>query len=306
MHWDNFHRFGAIEAWMDDVARRNSKFVRIRDIGKTYEKRSLKVLEINTANSKDVFWIDAGIHAREWAAPAVATYIIDQLVNNYAGNKALVDSYRWYIMPVHNPDGYEYTHTHDRMWRKNRSKRGKNIKCPGVDLNRNWNFHWGVGASKDPCSEVYQGPTPESEEEVKAVRNFIQRTIRAEVPSARYTAFYTYHSYGPAWLIPFGHTHDDPPGYAKLLDVARVGASAIKRKYGTSYELTRSSKFSSPASGASDDWAYGVAGFQVSYTIELSGNGRGFKLAKGDIKRMVEEAFDGLAASAARIKKYLA
>jgi hypothetical protein len=62
----------------------------------------------------------------------------------------------------------------------------------------------------------------------------------------------------------------------------------------------------SPASGASDDWAYGVAGFQVSYTIELSGNGRGFKLAKGDIKRVVEEAFDGLAASAARIKKYLA
>ena len=34
----------------------------------------------------------------------------------------------WIIMPLLNPDGYEYSHTHDRMWRKNRTpnSRGKN------------------------------------------------------------------------------------------------------------------------------------------------------------------------------------
>ncbi len=25
---------------------------------------------------------------------------------------ALIDMYDWYILPVVNPDGYEYTHTH--------------------------------------------------------------------------------------------------------------------------------------------------------------------------------------------------
>lgn len=130
--------------------------VKARTIGKTFEGRNLKVLEINTANSNDVFWIDAGtdeakydrnpstlmlyqdlkkkpefpcffdwwcplstgfssgIHAREWIAPAVATYIVHELVNNYDKHKESVDSYRWYILPVHNPDGYEYSHTHVR------------------------------------------------------------------------------------------------------------------------------------------------------------------------------------------------
>ena len=26
----------------------------------------------------------------------------------------------WYIMPLLNPDGYEYTHDNDRLWNKNR------------------------------------------------------------------------------------------------------------------------------------------------------------------------------------------
>ena len=26
----------------------------------------------------------------------------------------------WYVAPLLNPDGYEYSHTNDRMWRKNR------------------------------------------------------------------------------------------------------------------------------------------------------------------------------------------
>ena len=34
-----------------------------------------------------------------------------------------------------NPDGYQYSHTEDRMWRKNRSSNNGHF-CKGVDLNR--------------------------------------------------------------------------------------------------------------------------------------------------------------------------
>ena len=39
--------------------------------------------------------------------------------------------------------------------------------CYGVDLNRNWDVvGFGVGASKNPCQETYQGTGPNSEPEV--------------------------------------------------------------------------------------------------------------------------------------------
>ena len=31
-------------------------------------------------SEKEGYWIDAGIHAREWIAPAVATYFIDRVI----------------------------------------------------------------------------------------------------------------------------------------------------------------------------------------------------------------------------------
>jgi murein tripeptide amidase MpaA len=48
-------------------------------------------------------------------------------VNNYEENKDLVDAYDWYILPVHNPDGYEYSHT-DVNTRLPMPKRGLNYE----------------------------------------------------------------------------------------------------------------------------------------------------------------------------------
>lgn len=49
-----------------------------------------------------------------------------------------IAKYNRHIVPVLNPDGYEYTHTQDRMWRKNRASYGG--ECVGVDLNRNFRY----------------------------------------------------------------------------------------------------------------------------------------------------------------------
>ncbi len=50
----------------------------------------------------------SGIHAREWIAPAVTTYLIRQLAESNDAQKYL-DKLNLYILPVTNPDGYEYS-----------------------------------------------------------------------------------------------------------------------------------------------------------------------------------------------------
>ena len=59
---------------------------------------------------KPNIWIEAGIHAREWIAPAMATYIIDQLVNN--DKDGFLSKLNFHILPSANPDGYEYSRNH--------------------------------------------------------------------------------------------------------------------------------------------------------------------------------------------------
>lgn len=52
-----------------------------------------------------------GIHAREWVAPAMALYLIHRLTNDPEARAKDLDGVDWYILPVVNPDGYEYTRT---------------------------------------------------------------------------------------------------------------------------------------------------------------------------------------------------
>ena len=102
------------------------------------------------------------------------------------------------LVPVLNPDGYEYTHTTNRNWRKNR-RRNSGPKCDegilrtgrangvmvdsyGVDLNRNFGKGFGEGeASSDPCSIFYTGPEAFSEPESAALRDYVQEITLAGV-----------------------------------------------------------------------------------------------------------------------------
>lgn len=54
----------------------------------------------------------------------------------------MVDNIEFHIIPNSNPDGYVYTHTNQRMWRKTRKPNGG--WCVGADPNRNWYNGYGV------------------------------------------------------------------------------------------------------------------------------------------------------------------
>jgi murein tripeptide amidase MpaA len=134
----------------------------------------------------------AAIHAREWVSTSTVTYIINELVTKSSDYADLLSTLDFYIVPIINPDGYVYTHTTDRMWRKTRSDHSSAFGCRGVDANRNFGFHWGeAGSSSDKCSETYRGPNAYSEPEAEAIKNFIE-SVREEVDWGVYITLHSY------------------------------------------------------------------------------------------------------------------
>ena len=62
---------------------KNKTLVQILNITKSFENRDLIGIKIGKEQAiKPSFFIDAGIHAREWIAPATAIYIINEVKNN--------------------------------------------------------------------------------------------------------------------------------------------------------------------------------------------------------------------------------
>ncbi|CAJ0594242.1 unnamed protein product [Cylicocyclus nassatus] len=279
-----YHSYDHIISWMEDIQSYYPDKARVVNIGVTDEGRPIKGIKIGTGvhrNDKRVFWIDGGIHAREWAAVHTVIYIIDRLIADYDTDPLVhqaVDQLNFYIFPVLNPDGYEYSRSGVspmiRLWRKNRSsmlcKKDQWFRercCGGVDLNRNFDWFWGeVGSSSDRCSEIYQGKGPFSEAEARAVRDaMFSPDLRGKVD-----AFLTLHTYSQMWIHPFSHQRKTvPEDINDIEDVGRRAISALESVYGTKYRFGTGADILYPSSGGSDDWAKGKGGAKYVYLMEL-------------------------------------
>lgn len=202
--FQSYQRFDVINNYMNYLKEQYPDRIKLILLGKSYEGRDLKAVLITNNNEtktpeKSLILIDAGIHAREWIAPATALYVMQQLMENSSFYERELSMYDWLIWPVVNPDGYEYTHVHDRQWRKNRQP--SNVSdCVGADLNRNFEFYWSTSASsRNPCSYVYSGDEAFSELESRAIRDLlhsINTTCRM---------YLTLHSFGNYLLYPWGY-----------------------------------------------------------------------------------------------------
>jgi murein tripeptide amidase MpaA len=301
--WNEYYTLSSIEGWLANLSRESSA-VSILNIGTSYEGRGVQVAKISRSNgnsTKPAIFITATIHAREWIAAATATYIIDQLVSNSTAHPDILDLVDVYVLPVINPDGYAYTQQ-SRLWRKTRS-RVNSSSCIGTDANRNFDFKWGdadvSGSSGDPCSETFRGPSPFSEPEAAAVRDYI-----ASNSNVNWTVYITLHSYGQYFLCPWGYTRTLPPNYAEIKNLSDIGAAALTAKYGTRYTTAASSIVLYYTDGTDQDWAFGTGQFPYSYTIELRDTGSyGFLLPARLIKPTVEETFEAIKAVARNIPK---
>uniref|UniRef100_A0A1L8EGA8 Putative carboxypeptidase b-like protein n=1 Tax=Haematobia irritans TaxID=7368 RepID=A0A1L8EGA8_HAEIR len=303
---DRYYSHGEINAYIDDLASRYPSRVFVKKVGRSYEGRDIKTITITNGDGrsgKNIIFMDGGFHAREWISPAAVLYTIDQLVENFAENADLLLDYDWMILPVVNPDGYEHTQTSTlaRIWRKTRQPyKYLGQTCYGADPNRNFDFHWNEeGASSNPCSDTFAGPTAFSEPETMVVRDLMHSL------KGRGVMYLTIHSYGNYLLYPWGWTSDLPDTWEDLDEVARAGGDAIYEATGTVYSVGSSTNVLYIAAGASDDYAF-YAGFPISITMELPGGGvTGFDPPASSINGFVTETWIGIRAMAKKVvQKY--
>jgi len=216
-------------------------------------------------------------------------YIVHHLLSEYGKDDRvtkIVDEVEFTIVPMVNPDGYEYTWTTNRLWRKNRKR--NNDGSYGVDLNRNWDDHWGgAGSSSNPSSDTYHGTGPFSEPESKATSSYLAQLF----PNV--LAAIDFHSYSQLVLRPYGWTETLCPDNAALKKLGDGVRDAIYSVHKKDYISERSIDLYI-TTGTASDWFY-QEGVWGAYTIELRDTGRyGFQLPPAEIIPTGQEIFHSM------------
>ena len=277
----------------------------------TWEGRQCHAIKI--ANGSDhwrpgVFFL-GGVHAREWGSADILINFVEQLEQAFGSGtglafgsctfsaadiRGIVDTLDIIVFPQANPDGRNYSMTADAMWRKNRRTAAPNsAACPGVDINRNYDFLWdfptyfnpaaGVVDSTDPCDAgfpdngTYHGPAAFSEPETQNAK-----WVFDAFPQVGY--FVDVHSYSQDILYSWGDDEDQsadpsmnftnpafdgargmsgdayreyiPPGdFATAISLANAMHDGVKAFRGTDYTV-KSAYNLYPTAGTSQDYAY--------------------------------------------------
>ncbi|RXN02842.1 carboxypeptidase B2 [Labeo rohita] len=250
--YERYHSLEDIYYWINKTKQDHSDMVKVILIGSSSEKRPLYVLKLSGRRDevKRAMWIDCGIHAREWIAPAFCMWFV-----NY-----------------------------DRMWRKNRST-NKDSVCTGADLNRNFDANWCTkGASDNPCDATYCGEYPESEPETQAVARF----LRSHKDTVK--LYLTIHSYSQMLLFPYSCSYDEIPNHNELLELVKEASAKIRRYYRNNYKYGPGAKTIYLAPGGSDDWAYKLGiKYSFTFELQDRGR-YGFLLPPSFIPQACNEA----------------
>ena len=241
--------------------------IHLDSVGASVEGRPILVVKVGSAADDparpNVLFMGTH-HAREWISTAIAMRLIRWLADS--GRAVLAGRDVW-VMPVENPDGYQYTFTTDRYWRKNRSPgAGGSV---GVDPNRNYPGFWGIddlGSSGSSWAETYRGTGPASELETRAVMAF--HAAHPPVVSV------SYHSYSGLVLYPYGFRAGElAPDLSRFQSLAGTDLASVVRDNvpgsslgyyhpGPGWNLY-------PTNGEYTDWAYRTYG-TIAFTTELT------------------------------------
>lgn len=263
-----YHNYDRLVAELDALVSSAPDLVSKFSIGQSAEKKDLWALRLNITAAGNQKSDKPGVvflgthHAREHLSTEVPLLLARYLLENRQKPEIsrLLSTRDIYIIPMVNPDGVEWDIRGGSYHMHRKNKRDNGRGSIGVDLNRNYGFHWGEGgASPDPDSDIYRGPSAFSEPETRAVRDFIdQRKDNIKI-------LLTFHSFSELILYPWGHT-DLPIPDAAAHDAYVAMAKTMATMNG--YTPEQSSELYI-ASGDTTDWAWGTHKI-FSFTFELT------------------------------------
>lgn len=271
--FENYKQLADIEAYVNALHAARPDLSTQSVAGQSLQNRPIRSITItgpdqpgNAAADRPVIIFNGCQHAREWVSPMTVTYIASRLISDYDNDpavKSLVDSVRFVIVPVVNPDGYLHTWSGERFWRKNRRLNPSGDF--GVDLNRNWGYEWGGdGASTSPNSDIFRGASPFSEPETRVLRD-LALSFGDDL-----AAHIDYHTYSQLILYPFGYADgvQAPEPDRTFFDTLSTDMSDLIFDSSGAFYTPIPSWALYPASGTASDWFYGSADAK-SLTVEL-------------------------------------
>ena len=174
--WRSYDEPGGIRDQLYAAARNNPQLVKLEVLGHTGQGREIIAVKLTQGargtpdGTRPAVLYSSTQHAREWISTEVNRRLMNHYIDRWRANdrevrKLLQTTELWFIL-VANPDGYQYTFDHERLWRKNlrdNNGDGQTQVGDGVDPNRNFPNHWGYdeeGSSSIQSSETYRGPAP--------------------------------------------------------------------------------------------------------------------------------------------------
>jgi hypothetical protein len=308
--WRSWDEPGGIRDELHRIARRNPQIVDLEVLGHTYQDRELIALKVTQGarrqrdGSRPAVLYSSNQHAREWISLEVNRRLLHYFIDGWRDGdkrikKLLKRTELWFVISA-NPDGYQYTFDHERLWRKNlrdNNSDGQITVGDGVDPNRNFAEHFAYdneGSSPDPADDTYRGPGAASEPETVAMQRLINR-IEPRFQS-------NLHSYGEWLLYPqgwqVGTLDADYPIY-----VALAGTDAEPAIPG--FNPGQSADTLYVTNGETTDFADTSQG-TIAYTPELGEGMAGAGFVFPDNEALIQQEFEktldfhlGLAKSAA-------
>jgi hypothetical protein len=238
LDFSDYHDPQRVDDALTTLHNNYPSLTKIVTIGTSIGGLPIKALEISSTpnvddpKKADVVFVGCH-HAREWMSVEVPLYNAVHLLSDYSSDptvKADLDHCQIWIIPVLNADGFQYTQTAaNRYWRKNRRNNGDGTF--GVDLNRNYSYQWkypGDSGSGVTSDDAYSGPSPFSEPEITALRDFMAGLGNLK-------AFFSYHSFGEWHMKPWSYTSADAPGQPTLHSIATRDIARMAAVHGVSY-----------------------------------------------------------------------
>ncbi|CAB3230052.1 unnamed protein product [Arctia plantaginis] len=238
--------------------------------------------------AKQTVMIVAGIQGRDHHAVAAAMYVLYQLIERTEAHTDLLTKYRFWIIPVFNPDGYDYSMTFPRRreWTKNlrqqwdpckgrescESCESQGIRCTlqpcyGVNLDRNFEYQW-ISAeelkAEHPCGGLYAGPRQLSEVETRALTQYLHET-----GSQLFTFIAFKEGDVLGIMYPYSHTKKKRAFDQVYRARASRAASAAYSISNRPYVAGQTSEFLPLYAGGIEDWVDGHLGIDSTYTIMM-------------------------------------